>query len=125
MAMTRRLAGVASPLAAEAEALRAGVQMIQTVTQGHVILESDSAEVVSLWSNRRNQRSSFTPIFNDIQEIVSSFASFCIVHVRRSANKAAHECARFASASAFEVWANVAPSFLLPVLQTDCNLSKD
>ena len=74
MAMTRRLPAVASALAAEAEALRAGVQLIHTVTNGPVMLETDSLEVVALWNNRATQRSEFTPIFDDIQELASSFS---------------------------------------------------
>jgi len=45
MAVSRRLPVVASALAAEAEALRAGVHMIHTVTQGSVIMETDSLEL--------------------------------------------------------------------------------
>ena len=121
MAMTRRLPAVASALAAEAEALRAGVQLIHTVTNGPMMLETDSLEVVALWNNRATQRSEFTPIFDDIQDLASSFSSFCIMHVKRTANMAAHACAHFVASSAFEVWANDAPSFLLQTLQYDCN----
>ena len=92
MAMIRRLLAVASTLAAEAEArLRAGVQLIHSVTQGAVILETDSLELVGLWNNKETQRSEFTPIFSDIQEMSSGFStSFNVLHARRSANKAAH-----------------------------------
>ena len=123
MAMIRRLLAVASTLAAEAEArLRAGVQLIHSVTQGAVILETDSLELVGLWNNKETQRSEFTPIFSDIQEMSSGFStSFNVLHARRSANKAAHVCASFAEHSAFDVWANAPPSFLLQVLQDDCN----
>ena len=84
-------------------------------------LTLDSLEVVGLWNNRATQRSEFAPIFDDIQELASSFSSFCIVHVKRTANRAAHACAHFAASSDFEVWANDAPSFLLQTLQDDCN----
>ena len=43
------------------------------------------------------------------------------MHVKRTANMAAHACAHFVASSAFEVWANDAPSFLLQTLQDDCN----
>ena len=109
-------------LQAEAEAFRAGVQLIHTVTQGAVIIETDSLELVGLWNNEEIQRSEFTiMVFRDIQELSSSFSSFRVVHARRSANKAAHVCASFAEHSAFDVWANAPPSFLLQVLQDDCN----
>jgi ribonuclease HI len=48
MAMNKQLPVVASPLAAEVEALRAGAQMIHTVTQEPVIMETDSLELVGL-----------------------------------------------------------------------------
>ena len=83
-------------------------------------METDSLELVGLW-NKETQRSEFTPIFNDIQEMSSSFSSFNVVHARCSTNKAAHVCASFAEHSAFGVWANDPPSFLLQVLQDDCN----
>ena len=121
MGMTRRLPAVASARAAEAEALRAGVQMIHTVTTGPVWMETDSMEVVDLWNNRTFQRSEYAPIFNDIQELASSFSSFYVMHAKRMANKAAHACARHAASSAFEVWAPTPPSFLLQALQDDCN----
>ena len=123
--MTKRLPAVASALAAEAEALRAGVQLIYSVSHGSVIMETDSLELVGLWNNKETQRSEFTPIFSDIQEMSSSFSSFYVVHARRSANKAAHVCASYAEHSAFDVWANDPPSFLLQILQDDCNHSDE
>ena len=117
MAVSRRLPVVASALAAEAEALRAGVHMIHTVTQGSVIMETDSLELAGLWNKRETQRSQFTPILRDIQELSSSFSSFNVIHARRSANKAAHLCASFAEHSEFEVWAS-AP------LASSCKFSK-
>lgn len=63
--------------------------------------------------------SQFALILNDVQVLVSSFPSFCVVHVKRSANQAAHACAQFASVSDFETWANDATSFLFPALQAD------
>ena len=74
--MTKRLPAVASALAAEAEALRAGVQLIYSVSHGAMIVETDSLELVGLWNNKETQRSEFTPIFSDIQEMSSSFSSF-------------------------------------------------
>jgi hypothetical protein len=92
-----------------------------TVTTGGVVMETDSLELVNLWKNRATQRSELAPILYDIQEKVSSFASFSVVHVSRSANQAAHACASFAVSSAFEVWVEFPPSFLLKPLQNDCN----
>jgi hypothetical protein len=43
------------------------------------------------------QRSEVAPIFQDVQELASSFASFCVVHAKHIANRAAHACAKFAA----------------------------
>ena len=64
-AITRRLTRVAPALSSEAEALRAGVQMIHSVTSGPVIMETDSLELVNLWKHKATQRSEFAPIFQD------------------------------------------------------------
>ena len=119
--MTKRLPAVASALAAEAEALRAGVQLIYSVSHGSVIMETDSLELAGLWNNKDTQRSQFTPIFRDIQEMSLSLSSFNVIHARRSANKAAHLCASFAEHREFKVWASAPSTFLLQVLQDDCN----
>ena len=56
---------------------------------------------------------------------MSSSFSFYVVHARRSANKAAHVCASYAEHNTFDVWANDPPSFLLQILQDDCNHSNE
>lgn len=84
----------------EAEALRVGVQLIHTITNGPVIMEIDSLELLGLWRNRASQRSPFTSIFSDIQDLASSFSSFCVMHVPRMVNMAAYRCAHYANASA-------------------------
>ena len=113
--------GVSSALAAEAEALREGVRLVHSVTTGSVVMETDSLELVSLRSKRAFQRSEFASVFYDIKELAASFSSFSVVHARRSANKAAHACAKFAVSTEFEVWANDPPSFLVQILHDDCN----
>jgi ribonuclease HI len=147
---SRRLQAVQSALTAEAEALRDGVRLIHSVTTGPVVMENDSLELVSLWRKRSFQRSELVSIFRDIDDLAESFSSLFVEHARRSANKAAHACAKFAALaesfsslfveharrsankaahacakfaapSDFEVWANEPPSFLVPVLLDDCN----
>jgi hypothetical protein len=44
------------------------------------------------------------------------YASFCVVHAKLIANRAAHACAKFAATSAYEIWANTLPSFLCQIL---------
>ena len=98
---------------------RTAVAAASRVAQATACRKKQRPSVVGLWNNKEIQRSEFTTVFRDIQELSSSFSSFRVVHARRSANKAAHVCASFAEHSAFDVWANAPPSFLLQVLQDD------
>ena len=82
-----------SALLAEAESLRDGVRLIPEGTTEHIILETDSQELVSLWKNRVNHRSEVTAILRDIEEMLASKPPAKIIHVRRSANFAAPLCA--------------------------------
>ncbi|KAG2610957.1 hypothetical protein PVAP13_4KG222510, partial [Panicum virgatum] len=76
-----------------------------------VTAETDSQELVSLWRSRGEDRSELTAIFSDE-----------LVHVRRSANFAAHLCARNGcNSSSALVWVEQPPSFLQHCLLNDCN----
>jgi ribonuclease HI len=97
-ASARCLDSVGSALQAEAEALRDGVRLIPEGSTEHVILETDSQELVSLWKNKSKYRSEVTAILGDIEEMITTLPSVRIVHTRRSANYAAHLCAQHASA---------------------------
>jgi hypothetical protein len=67
-ASARCLDSVGSALQAEAEALRDGVRLIPEGTTEHVILETDSQELVSLWKNKSKYRSEVTAILGDIED---------------------------------------------------------
>jgi hypothetical protein len=61
-------------------------------------------------------------VANDIHDLASMFVYFSISHVRRTANRAAHLCARNASASNVTVvWVVHTPSFSQLCLLNDCN----
>jgi ribonuclease HI len=118
-ASARWLGPVGSVLIAEAEAIRDGLRLIPQGTMEHIIGETDAQEVVTLWKNRTRQRSEIAAILKEIEEIVSAFTSFELIHVRREANFVAHTCARFASSSLdSHVWFSP-PSFLQRCLQSD------
>jgi ribonuclease HI len=121
-ASARRLTSVASALIAEAEALRDGVRLIPLGTREGVIAETDSQELVSLWRSRKEGRSEISAILQDIQDLSASFTSFVVTHVRRTANAAAHVCARNTPPSSLaDVWVIQPPSFLQETLLNDCN----
>jgi ribonuclease HI len=122
-ALARFLDSVGSALLAEAESLRDGVRLIPEGSIDHIILETNSLELVLLWKNRVNHRSEVTAILRDVEEMLASKPPAEIIHVRRSANFAAHLWAQhaFFCLQSF-VW-SLPPSFLLQCLQSDYNNS--
>jgi hypothetical protein len=88
----------------------------------HVIMETDCLEVVNLWNTRHNSLSVVAPLLVEIGELASSFHSFDIQHVMRTANYPAHLCAKHASTpSVTESWLDETPSFLFSSLLVDCS----
>jgi ribonuclease HI len=123
-AAARRLNSVASALMAEAEALRDGARLAAQGIQEGVIVETDSQQFVSLWRSRKGTRSEIGAILHEVEEVAATFRSFTVTHVRRSANVAAHTCARNTSpASLASVWVQQPPSFLQASLLVGCNHS--
>jgi ribonuclease HI len=88
--------GISDPLSVEALAFRDAVAFAQTQGYVRIWCESDCAELVSLWKERKNQRSLLAPLFSEIDDISSSFKFFDFSFVGRLANKVVHECARYA-----------------------------
>ncbi|OEL21265.1 hypothetical protein BAE44_0017717, partial [Dichanthelium oligosanthes] len=100
---------------AQAEACRDGIRLAAEL--------GVSKLVVDLWGSRNTQSSEIMSIFAEIQELSLNFSSFSIVFVRRSANLAAHVCAKEASPSrSYNVpCLSQCPVFLRWVLYFDCN----
>jgi ribonuclease HI len=114
--------GISNPLSVEALAFRDVVAFAQTQGYVRVWCESDCAELVSLWKERKNQRSLLAPLFSEIDEISSSFQFFDFSFVGRMPNKVAHECARYACENVMDTdWLDVYPEFLSQSLVADCN----
>jgi hypothetical protein len=110
-----------SALMAEVEAFRDGVRLIPAGTRERIVVESDWLELVMLWKNKGNHRSEIKAILDDVEEMISDFTSFQLLHTRRERNFAAHLSAQHASSTlASFVWFNP-PSFLQHCLQFDCN----
>ena len=97
---------------AEAEALREGVRLILTGTQQHVVAEMDAQELASLWKNRSTHRSEVATILHHVEEMAATFTSFDVVYARRTANFAAHLCAKHALVSLQDYVWHTPPSFL-------------
>jgi hypothetical protein len=82
---------VTDPLVAKSLAVRDGVIFAKLRGYPKVIIETDCLELVNLWNNRHGSRSAV-----ELGELVLSFSSFSIQHISRSANTAAHLCAKAA-----------------------------
>jgi hypothetical protein len=62
---------------------------------------------VALWKNRGKHHSEITAILDDLEEMVSNFTSFQVLHTKRPAIFVAHLCAQHASSTlASFVWAD-------------------
>jgi hypothetical protein len=61
------------------------------------------------------------PILDAIGELVSSFVSFSIRHVRRTANNSAHLCAKLAcTLEITSCWLDISPVSLVNSLRAEC-----
>lgn len=89
-ASARRNVSVGSALMAEAEALREGEKLVPQGLMHHVVAETDSQELVALWLSRRNDRSQIATILKEMEDASADFVAFTVVHVRWTANRAAH-----------------------------------
>ncbi|RCV17756.1 hypothetical protein SETIT_3G245300v2 [Setaria italica] len=99
---SRWLPTVASALIADAEAYRDGLRLMHGAGSARVLVETDSLQLVTLWKNRKNQRSQ-------------------IDYTRCSANIAAHMCAKLASLDRPSyVWHDQPLIFLMYCLKSEC-----
>jgi ribonuclease HI len=114
--------GITDSLTIEALALRDAVVVASNQHYDRISAEMDSAELVRLWSERGNHRAMIAPTIEEINELSIGFSSFELVFVRRTANKATHECARHACAhDVSREWLGESPPFLSYSLMDDCN----
>jgi hypothetical protein len=109
---------IGSALDAEAEAVRAGVQMLANRSMHSVIVETGSKQLVNPWKSRQQQRSSIMQILPDIQNITSSSSLF-FLNKHRKANIAADCCAKAAYMVEVGEWQNQPPLFLCAACVTD------
>ncbi|KAF7008929.1 hypothetical protein CFC21_023575 [Triticum aestivum] len=83
-------------------------------------MESDCLEVVNLWNSRHDDRTVVAPILAEILELYTSFKSFCIQYISKTANYPAHLCARHASTlDVTECWFDSASGIIVTSLLAD------
>jgi ribonuclease HI len=85
---------IQDPLIIEMLACRDAVQVAKVHGFSHVILETDSQVVVSMWNRTDSNKSVGYHIIGEIKEVVGSFQGFNLLFARREANSVAHLCAR-------------------------------
>ena len=120
-AWCRSYQDINDPLTIEALAFRDAVLFADQNGYRSITCESDCEELVRLWQGRKAQRSVIAPILSEVEDLVPSFQFFDFVFARRTANRVAHECARYACEHATDAdWFDVCPDFLSDSLQADC-----
>jgi hypothetical protein len=72
--------------------------------------------------NKRTDRSVIAPILEEVSILSLDLQAISISFTRRSANKSAHECARYACLhNISDEWSGASPVFLQNSLRADCN----
>lgn len=112
-AKCKQLGSISDALTAEAYAYRDVVLMIKDLGLSKVIVETDCQELVALWNSRTNNRCAIISVLNQIHVLNQQCTHFVLAYVRREANMAAHDTAKFALLPNSEcVWLHDIPNFL-------------
>ena len=116
----RRYQHVIDPGITELLACRDAVFMARARGWTHVEVETDCQSVVTAWTNDKEQRSAGFPLVLEMKSCISTFQGFSFSFVRRTANKAAHACAREAlSLGSPDMLYETAPGFLIDIIQSN------
>jgi ribonuclease HI len=117
-----QIEGVIDVTTAEAQALRDGLRLAETIGCNNIYMESDSLEVVEAVRKPDLHRIVGMPFLDECRAIVAGFASTRLFHCPREANKAAHVIARSREDYDHSVWIDDPPLFLLPQLVDDVTI---
>jgi ribonuclease HI len=114
------LPNVASPLLAEAYAMKEGLSLAMHMGYNMIVAESDSMEVVEACSGAETWWSEAAAIFADCVNRVASIGTVSFHHTLREANQVAHELAKnsFSNKSTCN-WIDEPPDFILDKLLND------
>ena len=106
-------------------ALRDGLRLASDLGFIQIVAESDALEVVKLCNSNNYQRTDIDGLCRQVNDLAHSFIRCSISHVLRSANEAAHLCAKQASSSRRRcLWVNYIPSFLRECLHRPCTMAE-
>ncbi|KAJ4708660.1 Ribonuclease H-like superfamily protein, partial [Melia azedarach] len=81
---------------AEAEAMRAGIEVAKEACLTPIIIESDSSKLVQLVKGRKNSMNETYWVINEIQELVKPKGIFYVCNILRVCNSVAHNITKLA-----------------------------
>ncbi|XP_012836236.1 PREDICTED: uncharacterized protein LOC105956874 [Erythranthe guttata] len=105
------------PTSAEAMAALKAMEFAQNHRWSRVVLECDSSTIVAAIAGEFGSRTIYGNVIDDIKRLASTFEVFKIRHVKREANRAAHEIARLSSIDSF--MSNVLPNFIIDIVKSE------
>uniref|UniRef100_A0A5B7AVY6 RNase H type-1 domain-containing protein n=1 Tax=Davidia involucrata TaxID=16924 RepID=A0A5B7AVY6_DAVIN len=118
--MAKKMVMVGSALCMEALAVVEGLIFCKEVGFPRVLVESDSAEVVSSFAKGLSFLASIDVILQDGLAVARDVGVVDFVHVRRTGNICAHAVSQYAcGVSVQEVWFDDPPPFLAPFILSD------
>ncbi|XP_019182016.1 PREDICTED: uncharacterized protein LOC109177169 [Ipomoea nil] len=106
------------PYVAEALAAKEALTWLKEQRLNNIILESDCLNFCNAFNSQSVDFSYVGLIVKQCRVIASDIGNVCIAHVRRSANRVAHELARATgSLAGSEVWFKIPPSCISDLLR--------
>jgi ribonuclease HI len=119
----RMLIDCSSAEEAELEAIRDGITLAATWTQGNVTCETDCLAAASAINRDGKDLSQLCHIINDIKDLLCSHSRVRVVHISRSCNRLAHCIATLArTCNTVGFWLGSVPHAVEPLLVEECNL---
>jgi hypothetical protein len=122
----RVLPNCSSAREAELEAIKDGLSLAATWTQGQIICETDCLVAASAINKPGRDLSQLCHIINDIKDVLASGVGSSVVYINRTCNHVAHSLASSARVyNSVGFWLGAVPTDIEPLLQEDCNVLMD
>ena len=119
-ALNKALQGQYSSLESKIMALENGILLAKELALSLVIFESDALTLVQD-INTNESSGSLGHLYQGITDLLKSFRSWKICHLKREHNKVAHELAYYAKCSgANQVWKGYTPLMIQHLIHLEC-----
>lgn len=110
-----------SSMETEIFALEIGILLAKEMQLSQIIIESDALSVVQDLQNKETN-GSVGQLYLGIYDLLKSFRSWSIKHLKRDTNKVAHELAHYARCNGTtQVWKGCAPPMIQHLIHLDCS----